>query len=168
MDAEVFEQISTKIEELKTLLDAANAQALSVKEVRGKQRLSAKLAEKVGSTLQTLQVSKPTLYADSIDRTQLANLKATYDAIPDLIREINTCVKKAEGWRIFTGQNINAIMLRLYRKLGADVPDNPDLVEFFDSLAALFKTGKRKPKEEKKDDTSNKGDASNGTDEPTN
>lgn len=168
MDAEIFAQISTKIEELKSLLDAANAQALSIKEIRGKQNLSAKLAEKIGSTLQTLQVSKPTLYTDSIDRAQLAKLKATYDAIPDLIREINTCVKKAQGWRISTGQNINAIMLRLYRKLGADVPDNPDLRTLFDSLAAIFKTGKRKPKEGKKDDTSNKGDASTGTDEPTN
>lgn len=168
MEPTTFEQISTKIEELKSLLDAANAQALSVKEIRGKQKLSAKLAEKVGSTLQTLQVSKPTLYADSIDRKQLANLKATYDAIPDLVREINTCVKKAEGWRIFTGQNVNAIMLRLYRKLGADVPDNPDLSEFYDSLVAVFKIGKRKPKEEKKDYTSNKGDANTGMDEPTN
>lgn len=171
MDPVVFEQISTKIEELKALLDAANAQALSVKEIRGKQRLSAKLAEKIGSTLQTLQVSKPTLYADKIDRKQLGDLKTTYDAIPDFVREIKTCIKKAEGWRISTGQNLNAIMLRLYRLLGADVPDNADLRPLFDSLAVVFKTGKRKPKNGNNDDASSNDNASNASNddaEPTN
>ena len=175
MEPKIFEQISTKIAELKALLDSANAQAMTPKEVQGQQKLSAKLYAQVSSILQTLQVSKPTLYADRINRQELTDLVRTYDAIPDLIRDLNTCIKKAQGWRISTGQRTNAIMLRLYRLLGADVPDMPDLRQLYDSLAAIFKLGKRKPKpgSENSDNTGSSDnsdssdDSSAGSDKPT-
>ena len=148
MEPKIYEEISKKIDELNALLDAANAQAMSTDQVRGRQLLSTKLHSASGSALQTL-LDRPTLYTDSIDRKLLGDLLTTYDKIPGLSQKLDTCANKTKGWRIATGQNINATMLRLYRKLGADVPDMPDLRTLYDSLVAIFKIGKRKPRVEK-------------------
>ncbi len=71
-----------------------------------------------------------------------------------------TCFKKAGGWRISTGQNINGMMLRLYNLLSTDVKYDSDLREFHESLAKLYKLGKRQPKPD--GNNSNNKDTSDG------
>ncbi len=145
MEPTILEQISTKIDELNVLLDTANARAMNNDEVRSKQLLSTKLHSASGEVLETL-LDRPALYDGRIDRKQLEELLNNYDKIPTLIKKMETCINKAKGWRILTGQNISIIIRRFYRLLGADVPDMPDLKSIYDGLAALFKTGPRKPK----------------------
>lgn len=156
MEPKIFEDISKKIDELNALLDTANAQAMGNDQIRSKQLLSTKLHSASGPTLQTL-LDRPALYPDRIDRPQFADLLNTYDKIPGLIQKLETCINKTKGWRILTGQFISIVMRRFYRLLGADLPDKPDLKSTYDGLAALFKTGKRKPKDAK--------DGKNGTDD---
>ncbi len=162
MEPSIYEQISTKIKELNALLDTANAQALSGKEVSGKQKLSAKMSALFDTVLPTLQ-SKPTLYADRFDRTQLADWKTTYNNAPTLTRDLETCIKKLEGLRISTGQLIAAKMLRLYQLLGADVYDYPDLKPLYGDFVRLFIKGPRK-KEGTNNDTGNADTSDTTTD----
>ncbi len=165
MEPTTFEQISTKIAELNALLDAANAQALTAKEVSSKHKLSAKMAALFDTVLPTLQ-SKPTLYPDRFDRKQLAEWKNTYNNAPGLTRDLLTCINKVEGLRISTGQLIAAKMFRLYQLLTTDVVDFPDLKSLYDEFVKLFKKGPRK-KDDKKDDTKSDSSSTDNTETPT-
>lgn len=166
MEPSIYDQISTKIAELNALLDTANAQALSAKEVSGKQKLSAKMSVLFDTVLPTLQ-QKPTLYAERFDRKQLADWKNTYNNAPTITRDLETCIKKLEGLRISTGQLITAKMLRLYQLLSADVVDFPDLKPLFDEFVKLFKKGPRKKGAKKEDNKDTDTDTSDTTDTPT-
>lgn len=158
MEPTTFEQISTKIAELNALLDTANAQALSAKEVSAKQKLSAKMAAAFDNILPELQ-AKPTLYADRFDRKQLADWKNTYNSAPTLTRDMENCINKMEGLRISTGQVIADKMNKLYKKLGADVVDAPDLKPLYNVFVELYKRGPRKGNGDT--DTKGEKDASN-------
>ena len=166
MEPSVFEQISTKIAELNALLDSANAQALSAKEVGAKQKLSATMSSLFDSILPTL-LAKPTLYADRLDRKQLADWKNTFNNAPTLSRDLENCINKVEGLRISTGQLINAKMLRLYKLLGADIADFPDLKPLHDEFVEHFKTGPRKIDPKKGGDKGTDKDTTDPTDTPT-
>lgn len=145
MDPTIFEQISKKIDEISALLDTAEARAMDNGEVRSKQLLSAKLHSASGTVLETLN-DRPTLYADRLDRKQLEDLLNLYKKIPTLTTKLETCINKTKGWRIGTGHQISAYVRRFYGLLGADVAYMPDLRTIHDVLVAIFKKGKRKPK----------------------
>lgn len=153
MEPVTHEQIAKKIEELLVLLDAANAQALTAKQVNEKQKLSAKVSDLFDKVLPWL-VSKPTLYT-GLDRDQLTFLKNTYNNAPTLTSSLQNCVAKMEGLRISSGQGIQSKMLKLYRYLDADVKDDLDLKPWHDQFVKLFK------RKSNSDNKGNEGDSNN-------
>lgn len=81
---------------------------------------------------------------------------------------METCINKAKGWRILTGQHISIIIRRFYRLLRADVPDMPDLKTIYTRLASLFKTGPRKPNGDNGDSKGQNGNSGTPKDTPPN